>query len=123
MTDHLGELIELMAEANWRSQVGPEPGWPDDHTMPDVARSRARAALDALKAAGYEVVKLPEPDAEDPREWTIYGTPDGLQYASVYKLRDGAYVNADEDMGPHELRDLAAALLAAAKAVEAVGDE
>lgn len=54
----MDELIERVAEAIWK-----ETPIADDRSHPRYRRM-ARAALDALTAAGWVVVKLPEPERD-----------------------------------------------------------
>ncbi len=74
----------------------------------------ADAVLADLRAAGYAIVELPEPD-EGRDDWL-----DGL----VYLTHDGYVMHEEDDDGGHtcytagEARDLAAALLAAAECAE-----
>jgi hypothetical protein len=82
----------------------------------DASRDASAAAiLAALKAAGYEVVQLPEPTrhTDNTAQW------DGM-YWSV--IRNVGVVISDvahlQSFGPDEACSLAAALLAAANAAE-----
>lgn len=83
-------------------------------------RVGARLILDALKAAGIELVELPEPTgrwAEGP-EWR----PFPQQHIVVWTGKPGSTVMIQNvepgDLTPDEARGLAAALLAAANAAE-----
>ena len=80
----------------------------------------AAHVLAALKARGYEVVQLPTPDSgpdgEGQYSWrtsiaeSVTATPDDEGHWRIWDV--------DCDMEPHEAREHAAALLAAANAAE-----
>lgn len=123
MTDHLGELIELMAAAIWTERgLSTETNWHDVDALTAVStvyRNLAGAALDALKAAGYEVVKLPEPESVqgDVSNWwggDIWCTP-GSGRLRVY-VQDARF-----RVG--EALSFAANVVAAANAAEEVTDD
>lgn len=82
---------------------------------------RATRYVAALKAAGIALVELPEPTARwdgEPMAWTV----DGDGYVEVRKTDGhiGQVMVSNPISGPDEARRLAAALLAAADAAEAV---
>lgn len=80
--------------------------------------------LEALKRAGYEVVKLPEPDKREDEDQEFTDFPGiGLYVPVVFdrhpgevQIRAGAW--CDEPLSVDEARELAASILAAADAAE-----
>lgn len=91
-----------------------------------VNRDRARIALDALKAAGYAVVKLPEPDSKryegdehepaDRDSWMVDAYEVAVWYPGEVQINyDGSL---GEPVDTAIARDLASALLAAIDAAE-----
>lgn len=87
----------------------------------------AEYILDALTAAGYAVVKLPEPSREEPySESEGYGTVSfdwGKASTVMATFPNGRVWDEDADLSIKDARDLAAALLAAAQAAEKAGQE
>jgi len=92
-----------------------------------VNRDRARTALEALKAAGYAVVNLPEPDSEryegdehepaDRDSWMVDAYEVAVWYPGEVQINyDGSL---GEPIDTAIARDLAGALLAAIDAAEA----
>lgn len=88
-------------------------------------RETAARSLAALKASGYEVVRLPEPlEREDGDEFTDF--PGAFPYTPVVfdqhpgevQIRAGAW--CDEPLSATEARELGASILAAANAANAV---
>jgi len=56
--DEDAALVEVMAEAVWRSVCGPHAQWPDGPGSPsdsDDWRESSRAAIVAARAAGYRI--------------------------------------------------------------------
>ncbi|UTN92986.1 hypothetical protein SEA_FINKLE_72 [Gordonia phage Finkle] len=98
--------------------------WPTWDELDDEGRaayeSVGEAVLDALTAAGFAVVKLPEPDHRCDRD-SAWITPGDEYYQVDYDRRTGVYVSdrtttTGQVFGPvtpSEGRAIAAALLAA----------
>lgn len=122
----MDELIETVAEAIWRANphydIGAGFRFTDMGSERRAAlRVQARAALDALKAAGYAMVELPEASythtdsdlsCERGLEWDTASGP-------LRAFEDG-HVEWDGDRSSvDEFRHTAAAFLAAARAAEA----
>ena len=86
--------------------------------------SHAAHQLDALKAAGFVVVELPEPDAREGEDQEFTDFPGvGLYVPVVFdrhpgevQIRAGSW--CDEPLSVGEARELAASILAAADAAE-----
>lgn len=83
-----------------------------------VNRDRARIALDALKAAGYAVVELPEKLGEDAPYWRVLigNEPEEVYPSPLGEIIISGSCRVDS---ADDARSLAAALLAAADAAEA----
>lgn len=102
--------------------------WKNMHTNESGGYQRmlAQATLDALVAAGYAVVKLPEPDvgANTGRTGLIAGWDVDADCLDVWDHEPGLVHVAMEDdfCQPEHARRLAAALLAAAAYAE-VGED
>lgn len=83
----------------------------------DFNTDHARRAVDALTAAGYAVVKLPEPADEEPfDEGEGYGTKSfnwGQGSTVLATFPNGRVWDEDADLDPDQAHELAAALLAA----------
>jgi acetylornithine deacetylase/succinyl-diaminopimelate desuccinylase-like protein len=95
-----------------------------DYPFPPYS-DEEEAILAALDAAGFDVIRRPEPvrvsngDGEEWTEWVTVGLYAPVVFDShpdVVQVRDGAW--CDEPLTPGEARDLAAALLAAANLAE-----
>lgn len=104
---------EKVAIALWRLRH-PDDIWPDGHVGADVYRDLADAAIaahmEALKADGCAVVKLPEVSREDLyHQYWISIAPN----ASIKYEYDGGWDSTEH------VREFAAALLAAAAKAEA----
>lgn len=104
--------IEGMPVGDW--SIGPQ-------TALRIADAAITAHLDALKAAGYAVVELPRPDAENSLAWSAFD----LYEVSVRGPLEVQIGEAAGDWAPGEpiaaavARAYGLALLAAADAAEA----
>lgn len=104
----------------------------EDEGRPTVHRhyNGAEAVLDALTAAGFAVVKLPEAVHVCDRD-AAWITPDGEVYQVDFDCRNGIWVSdrtttTGQTFGPvwiPRAREVAEALLAAVVHAEAVSDE
>lgn len=117
---------EIIAEAFNTEIVGHSGDYNGGRLTYSRSLDLARQGLAALKAAGYEVVKLPEPDStryegdehepEDRDSWTVDLYEVAVwDHGEVQINYDG---NEGEPVGSAIARDLASALLAAAAAAE-----
>lgn len=131
----MDELIDKMAEAIWTErQPTASTSWkqlPDGcDSLRDVYRRMARAALGALKAARWEVVKLPELDSDEYDD-TIVPVPlinerDGwLRIEPSREMHDGtttlvriASLGVPTPIGVADAPTYAVALLATARQAE-----
>lgn len=95
----------------------------DDHNGGRLSAKRshtlATTALDALAAAGFAVVRLPEPVFDDALG-TSWG-PGGIGIERSPKGNLFVRTESDRIVTPSDARDLAAALLAAASLAEEAG--
>lgn len=119
---------EVLAAHAYLSVVRLCSCWAENWDNADVMTPRGHAAhqLDALKAAGYEIVRLPERDDAHPEvvvpAWSVREESGPMRIQSA-RARDRAVeVECErlfQALPPGEARAFAVALLAAANAAEA----
>lgn len=120
---------EVLAQAIWTADGSTDSSWGFvNEKRRGEYRHQADCALKALKANGYAVVEIPEPEErEEGAIATSWEDVAGLQVDvwDAYPDEVGLAYNYDpfEPLSPNESRKLAAALLAAATAAERDSEE